>query len=158
MNTFLVNIALAFLWAVLNGEINDANLMIGFLIGYIILGGISRNHGARNSYFVKVNQAIRFILVFLKELLVSSIRVTHDIVTPTSYAKPGIIAVPIDAKTDAEITLLANVITLTPGTLSLDVSDDRKFLYIHAMFIDDPETLRREIKDGLEKRLMELMR
>lgn len=157
MRSFLFNIAIAFLWSLLNGAINDANLIIGFIIGYIILGSIRRENES-TSYFVKVSQTIRFILVFLKELIISSLRVAYDVVTPTDYAKPGIIAVPIDAKTDSEITLLANVISLTPGTLSLDVSKDRKFLYIHAMFIDDPDELRREIKEGLEKRLLEMMR
>ena len=68
------------------------------------------------------------------------------------------VAIPLDAETDAEITLLANLITLTPGTLSLDVSDDRRVLYIHAMYVDDVEELRRSIKDGFEKRVMELLR
>lgn len=48
--------------------------------------------------------------------------------------KPGVIALPLSARTEMEITLVANLISLTPGTLSLDVSDDRKVLYIHAMF------------------------
>ncbi len=157
MTTFLFNIALALLWSVLNGGINDANLLVGFLVGYIILGTM-RVSGRQTSYFAKVSQAVRFILVFLKELLVSSVRVAYDVITPSDHAKPGVIAVPLDAETDSEIALLANVITLTPGTLSLDVSPDRKTLYIHAMFIDDPDALRREIKDGLEKRLLELMR
>jgi multicomponent Na+:H+ antiporter subunit E len=107
---------------------------------------------------IKVGQVVRFLLVFLKELMVASIRVAYDVVTPTYYMRPGIIAIPLDAKTDLEITLLANVISLTPGTLSLDVSEDRKTLYIHAMFIDNENDLRREIKDGLEKRLLEVMR
>ena len=157
MKMFLYNIALAFLWSVLHGAVNDTNLIIGFIVGYIILGTIRFNN-QNTSYFAKVSQAVRFVLVFLKELLVSSIRVAYDVVTPTDHAKPGVIAVPIDAETDAEIALLANVITLTPGTLSLDISEDRKTLYIHAMFIDDPDALRREIKEGLEKRLLELMR
>lgn len=154
---FLYNIALAFLWSVLHGEVNDTNLIIGFVVGYIILGTIRLNNET-TSYFTKVSQVVRFVLVFLKELLVSSIRVAYDVVTPTAHAKPGVIAVPIEAETDAEIAMLANVISLTPGTLSLDVSEDRKTLYIHAMFIDNPDDIRREIKDGLEKRLLEVMR
>lgn len=65
---------------------------------------------------------------------------------------------PIEAKTDLEITLLANLITLTPGTLTLDVAPDRKSLYVHAMFVDDPEQIRAEIKNGMERRLLEVMR
>ena len=65
---------------------------------------------------------------------------------------------PLDARTDAEIMLVANLISLTPGTLSLDLSEDRKLLYIHVMFLDDIEQTRRQIKEGLEKRVLEVMR
>jgi multicomponent Na+:H+ antiporter subunit E len=72
--------------------------------------------------------------------------------------KPGIIAVPLDAETDFEITLLANLITMTPGTLSLDLSDDRKTLYVHAMYITDPEKIRHSIKHDLERRVLAVLR
>jgi len=157
MRVFLYNVCLAFLWSMFTGTINLSSLMIGFLIGYLILGTIHGRNGS-SSYFTKVRQVISFMLFFLKEMMVSSIRVAYDVVTPTYYMHPGVIGIPLDAKTDAEITLLANIISLTPGTLSLDISADRKTLYIHAMFINDPEALRREIKDGLEKRLLDVMR
>src|SRR5699024_7238650 len=70
------------------------------------------------------------------------------ILTPPWHMKPGVIALPLEARTELEITLVANLISLTPGTLSLDVSDDRKVLYIHAMFLDDEEELRRNLKIG----------
>lgn len=77
-----------------------------------------------------------------------------------SYVCPGVVAIPLDARTDAEITLLANLITLTPGSVSLDLSDDKRFLYVHAMYIDggDVEAYRRSIKEGLERRVLELLR
>jgi multicomponent Na+:H+ antiporter subunit E len=68
------------------------------------------------------------------------------------------VAIPLDVETDVEITLLANLITLTPGTLSMDISDDRKVLYVHAMYVDDPEALRAEIKNGFERRVLEMLR
>lgn len=79
---------------------------------------------------------------------------------PESYICPGVIAVPLDARTDVEITLLANLITLTPGSVSLDLSEDKRVLYVHAMYIDggDVEAYRRAIKDGLERRVLELLR
>jgi multicomponent Na+:H+ antiporter subunit E len=57
-----------------------------------------------------------------------------------------------------EITFLANLITLTPGTLSLDVSDDRSVLYVHGMFVEDPQQMREQIKNGFERRVLELLR
>lgn len=79
---------------------------------------------------------------------------------PASYVCPGVVAIPLDARTDFEIVLLANLITLTPGSVSLDLSEDRRVLYIHAMYIDggDIEAYRRSVKDGLERRVLELLR
>ena len=157
MKLFLSNIILAVLWALLSGDISQYSLMTGFVLGYLVLGMMA-TEATEKSYFKKVRQTLAFALEFLKELALSTYRVAYDVLTPTHYMKPGVIAFPLEAKTDAEITMLANVITLTPGTLSLDVSENRKTLYIHAMYIDDPDALRREIKEGLEKKLLEMMR
>ena len=104
----------------------------------------------------KLWQMLEFTLYFLWELVLSNIRVTIDVLRPLRYLRPGVIAIPLDLKTDAEITLLTNTLTLTPGTLALDVSDDRKVLYIHAMRVDDGEHLRSSIKEGFESRIRKL--
>jgi multicomponent Na+:H+ antiporter subunit E len=98
------------------------------------------------------------ITYFGKELLISNLKVLWDVITPQHISRPGIIALPLDARTDAEIMLVANLISLTPGTLSLDLSEDRRSLYIHVMFLDDIEQTRRQIKQGLERRVLEVMR
>jgi multicomponent Na+:H+ antiporter subunit E len=108
----------------------------------------------------KVPQVVRFALFYLWQLILSNLRVAHDIMTPTHYMRPGVIAILLDAETDIEITLLANLITLTPGTLSLDLSADRRVLYVHTMYIDndDVEEARRQIKEGLERRVLQVLR
>ncbi len=80
--------------------------------------------------------------------------------TEESYVCPGVVAIPLDARTEAEIALLANLITLTPGSVSLDLSEDRSLLYVHAMYIDggDVEAYRRSVKEKLERRVLELLR
>jgi multicomponent Na+:H+ antiporter subunit E len=115
-------------------------------------------HEARPSLFSvrplrRTFYVVILILVFLRELVTSSLRVAWYVLQPTLHVHPGIIAYPLDVKTDREITALANLISLTPGTLSLDVSEDRSTLYIHAMQIagDDPRTVRDEIKNTLER-------
>jgi multicomponent Na+:H+ antiporter subunit E len=153
----LLNVVLALTWAAASGEFTVGNLVLGFVASYAILAFAQRVTGG-SAYFVKVPRLLRLVVVFLWELLVASLRVAHDVVTPTHYARPGVIAVPLDASTDLEITVLANLISLTPGTLSLDVSPDRRVLYIHAMFVDDPDEVRRQIKDGFERRLLEITR
>ena len=88
--------------------------------------------------------------MFVYELVVSSIPVVKEVLTPGQRSEPALIAVPITVTTDTQITLLANFISLTPGTLSLDVSEDRKTIYIHAMFADDPDAIRAQIRDRFE--------
>jgi multicomponent Na+:H+ antiporter subunit E len=159
MNIFLWNVLLAVTWAVATGEFTLANLTIGFGLGYLVLLFARRTIG-RSTYFAKVPQVVSFFFFYVWQLILSNLRVAYDVVTPTHYMRPGVIAVPLDAKTDAEITLLANLITLTPGTLSLDLSPDRGVLYVHTMYIDqdDVERARRQIKDNLERRVLELLR
>jgi len=157
MSLLGLNLLLAIAWMAVNGTFNLMALLVGFLLGHIALW-IARPLYPEQRYFQKLRGGLGFFLWFLKELWISSLRVAHDIVTPTAYARPGVIAVPLDAKTDLEITLLACLVSLTPGTLSLDVSPDRSQLFIHAMFVDDPDAVRAEIKDGMERRLLELLR
>jgi len=95
---------------------------------------------------------------FVKELFISNFRVMWDVITPKHISRPGINGVPLDAKTDLEIMLVANLISLTPGTLNLDVSEDKTILYVHVMFLDDVEEACRTIKEGLERRVLEVMR
>lgn len=99
---------------------------------------------------------MKFIVYFTVELVKANMKVAYDVITPTDYSKPGIIAIPLDVKTDLEISLLAAVITLTPGTLTLDVSPDKKYIFVHYMFIDDPELEKRVVKEGFERKIIEL--
>jgi multicomponent Na+:H+ antiporter subunit E len=112
------------------------------------------------SYFRKLPKAVSLVIFFLKELVVASVEVAYDVVTVHHMAEPGIIAYPLDARTDIEITFLANMISLTPGTLSIDVSDDKRILFIHALYIKGGEVdaFIRSIKIGFERRLLEIMR
>ncbi|MFD2516041.1 Na+/H+ antiporter subunit E [Pontibacter locisalis] len=109
-------------------------------------------------YFRKMPKAIEFSAFFLKELLVANFKIAYDVVTPHYYMRPTVIALPLKVRSNMEITILANIISLTPGTLSIDVSPDRKLLYIHALYVknNDVEELKRHIKNGFERRLMEL--
>ena len=95
--------------------------------------------------------------VVLVEILVSSLRVAWEILTPRPRARPGILRVPLDVSSTGQITLLAHLVTLTPGTVSLDVSEDRRALYVHVMFHDDPEDLVRRIKERLETRVRRVL-
>ncbi|WP_316015410.1 Na+/H+ antiporter subunit E [Roseobacter sp. HKCCA0434] len=102
---------------------------------------------------------IGLIGYFLYDLWRSSIEVAWDVLTPTDRSRPKMILLPLDAKTDAEIMATANLISLTPGTLTIDVSEDRKFLLIHAMFgAIDAEATKAGLKRGTERRVLRVLR
>ena len=97
-------------------------------------------------------------VLFLFELMVSAARVALVVIRPdmSKAVRPAIVAVPLSVKSDAEITLLANLITLTPGTLSVDVSADKSVLYVHALYMDDRDAMIADIANGFEKKIREV--
>lgn len=154
---FFWHLFLAFVWCFSMGELTLWTFATGYILSY---GVLWFGRGVLNSaaYCVYLIRLIEFILYFLWDLVVSNCRVAYDVLTPKHHMRPGIIALPLDASRDEEITLLANLISLTPGTLSLDVSADRRYLFVHSMYIDDPEREKRRLKNGVERRLLELLR
>ncbi|MCY4231370.1 MAG: Na+/H+ antiporter subunit E [Alphaproteobacteria bacterium] len=156
MSIFGLNAFLALSWAALIGNFTLTNLLIGYVVGYLALW-VARPLFARTVYFERVWRVLRLAMMFIYELVVSSMRVVWDVITPSHLACPGIITIPLDARGEGEILLVANLISLTPGTLSLDLSPDGKTLYVHAMFVDDPDALRRELKEGMERYVLEAL-
>ena len=156
MNLFALNILLAFVWASLSATFTLPALVSGFALGYGALWLAQPLYGEGSPYFVRVWRIIRLTLFFLWELVVSSVRVAWDIVTPSHHSNPAIVEMPLDVESDIEILLVTTLISLTPGTLSLDVTPDRKTLIVHAMFADDPDALVREMKDGMERMVKEV--
>ncbi|HET6244488.1 MAG: Na+/H+ antiporter subunit E [Bacteroidetes bacterium] len=157
MRSFLTNILLTFVWVVLTGEFIYQNFILGFAMSFFVLW-ISTGYGKSSRYFPRLISAFGLIFYFIRELLKANVLVTYDIITPKFKMQPAIIAVPLSVESDLEITLLANLITLTPGTLSIDVSDDKKIIYVHTMYLVTPEKFIEQIKSGLERRLLEVLR
>lgn len=157
MTPFVINLFLALTWAALFSKFTVPSLATGFAVGFLILW-LLQPLFEQSHYCRKLIDLLSLALFFLWELLISSLRVAWDVITPPQKSRPGIIAVPLDAETDIEITILANLVSLTPGTLSLDLSSDHKTLFVHAMFVDDPDQLRRDIKDGMERRVLKALR
>lgn len=155
MNVFVLNVMLALAWAALSGEFTPQNVLVGFVLGYLLLWRLSGTL-SQNRYFVKIPQVISFIAFFLRELIQANIRAMFEALTPAYHMKPAVVAIPLSLQSDLAITILANLITLTPGTLTLDVSDDKRVLYVHAMYVEDVEAFRRQIKNGFERRVKEL--
>lgn len=157
MNVLAVNLLLGLIWAFAWGEVSPGMVAFGFVIGYAVLA-LMRPLLGETTYFAKLPRLILLAGFVLYELVLSSLRVAWDVVTPRAYRTPGIVAVPLDAETDLEIAVVANLVTLTPGTLSLEVVESTRTLYVHSMFADDPEEVRRSIKRQFEAPVLELLR
>ncbi len=155
MTALVWNLLLALAWVFVTEQFTPVNLGVGFVVGYVILMLVQRALGP-SRYFSKAPAAVRLLLFFGWELIRANVRMAIYVLGPNRLMHPGIVAVPLEPKGEIELTLLANMITLTPGTLSLDVADDRSVLYIHAMDVGDPERFVEEIKNGFERRLREL--
>lgn len=155
---FLINVLLAIAWVFVTGGFSVLNGVFGFLLG---LGALSliREQIGTIGYVRRVRRVTSLAVLFLYELFMSAIRVFRLVLTPDlSTLEPGFVAYPLTVDRDFEISLLANLITLTPGTLSVDVSDNRRTLYIHAIHVPDPDALREDIATGFERKIMEAFR
>lgn len=157
MNPLMIVIVLALIWAAMSGTFSGLNLLLGAGIGAIAVLLLRRSLGKGQS-LRKVRSVVSLALLFVYELGVSAVRVAIVVLRPDlkSALRPAIIAFPLSVKSDAEITLLANLITLTPGTLSVDVSEDRALLYVHTLTLDTREALIADIAAGFEAKVREV--
>lgn len=157
MNPAMTVVALALVWAAITGTFTGLNLLFGGAIGALVLLLLRRDLASPGG-FRRVRNVVSLALLFLYELAVSAVRVAMVVLSPNLKAalRPAIIAFPLSVKSDAEITLLANLITLTPGTLSVDVSEDRSLLYVHVLSIGTRDALIADIAGGFEAKIREV--
>jgi|SRR5690606_7813034 multicomponent Na+:H+ antiporter subunit E len=157
MNPAATVLVLALVWAAITGNFTGLNLLLGVAIGGVAVLML-RSVFAPPRALRKVRRVASLLLLFLYELAASAIRVARVVLTPDlkSAIRPAIVAFPLTVKSDAEIALLANLITLTPGTLSIDVSEDRSVLYVHVLTLDTREALIADIAGGFETKVREV--
>ncbi|MGB0572266.1 MAG: Na+/H+ antiporter subunit E [Alphaproteobacteria bacterium] len=155
MNLLVFNIVLALIWGLITNSFSPSNLIFGFVLAFVCLWLVRERFDQHNFY--RPFRILRLIALFVYELALSGYRVARDTLSPRMDFRPAIIAFPLELESPVGIMLLANLITLTPGTLSVDVSTDRSTLYIHAMDVDDPDELRADIRNGFERRIREAL-
>jgi multicomponent Na+:H+ antiporter subunit E len=150
----LLNLLLALAWMALTGLFDPLNFVAGFILGYLMLRLLQRPEDPKN-YFQRAALIIRFGFFYLWELFISNLRVAVTVLSPRMHITPAVVAIPLDIESELSISLLANLITLTPGSLTLDISVDRKVLYVHTMYAKDIDQVRLGIKE-LERRVLEV--
>lgn len=153
----ILNLMIAVIWMFLSESYSFASFLVGFVIGAALL--FLLNRFIPDTYYFREVKAILFLIfLFIKELILANLEVLKWVYKPKLNFQPGIIALPIDVKNNWEITLLANLITLTPGTLSVDISRDQRFIYIHAIDLPDVNQTIVGIKETFEKAIKEVTR
>lgn len=157
MHLYLSNILLALAWVAITGSVSIANFLLGLVLGAASLYLIREQVGSLG-YFARARRVAALGMLFFYELVLSAWRVAVTVLKPDMALKPGFFAYPLKVDRDFEITLLANLITLTPGTLSVDVSEDRRFLYVHALDCSNPDQTRLDIATGFERKILEAFR
>lgn len=153
----LLNFFIAVIWMFMNSSLTATTFIIGYLIGLILIL-ITRRFFKSRLYIWRLWAAIKLTLLFFKELTLSNISVLMLVIRPKLNLQPMIFALPTELEHDWEITLLSSLITLTPGTIVLHVSDDQRTLYIHAIDVDDVDEAIDSIKNSFEKAIMEVGR
>ena len=157
MTSYRGAIALAMLWIAVTGSLTPVNAIFGLLLGVLCLL-VPRRPASPSVARVRPGRVAILGAVFFWELLLSALRVARLVLSRRMDLKPGFFAYPLAVDRDFEITLLANLITLTPGTLSVDVSPDRATLYVHAIDCSDVDQTILDIQRTFERRILEAFR
>ena len=156
---FILNLFIATLWFLLKDDPTAGfpTFVAGFLVGIFILYAMHRFFGTQ-FYLRRVFKVFKLISLFIRELLLSSFSVIHQVLTPKLKITPGIITYRTELRGDWELTALALLLTLTPGSVVMEVSEEGDMFYIHAMDMEESkETLLRSI-GKFEKAIMEVSR
>lgn len=150
-----LTLVLTLLWLLLNNSIDPGHVVLGLILG-LIIPILTAPLSAPRPRLRRPGLALRYFLVLLKDIVVSNGLVALQVCGPLHRLQPGFVAIPLDLEDDLGITLLASTISLTPGTVSAEVSEDRCWLYVHVLHLTDEAELIRTIKARYESPLKEI--
>jgi multicomponent K+:H+ antiporter subunit E len=149
------SLAIVVLWLSLNNTIDPGQVVLGLLIGWL-LPLLVGHFWPTTVVMQRPWRAVAFAGIVIKDVILANLRVARAILGPPERLRPGFIRVPLDLRSDVGITVLAQTITLTPGTVSADITPDRRTLIVHYLDEGDPEALIAEIKSRYERPIMEM--
>jgi multicomponent Na+:H+ antiporter subunit E len=152
----LGNLLLALAWVALSGQFTLESLLTGTVLGHLVLLVLARGGVLPVREVSRVERALALLAYLLWQIVLANFRMALDVVSIRHRMKPGVIRLPLDVATEDEILLLAAMINITPGSVALGVSDDRRVMYVHVMHMHSPDEARREIKEGFERRVLQL--
>lgn len=155
----VINFFLAFIWMFLTGSFTTSGFLVGYLLGLLVIFMMRRffQDSGTGFYFTRVIKLFKLLLIFSRELVMANFEVLRLVLSPKLNIQPGIFRYETTLKSGWKISLLSMLISLTPGTLVVQVSQDNKILYIHALHMPDKEALKRDIYDNFESSIKEAM-
>lgn len=153
----LLNIFIAYLWMFLQDETNVLNFISGYIVGLIILF-FMRRFFKKPYYLFTLGAVGKLFVIFIHELITSSMMVMKYVLHPKLDVKPGIFKVETDLEGDLEITLLSLLICLTPGSVVMEISGDSKVLYVHGLNMPDSRDSVIKSKTIFEKAIKDVTR
>lgn len=151
----VINLLLSLFWLLVTGSYTVNNFLLGFILG-LLLVYLLRSVLPGRFYIITLYKVIKLIWVFLIELIKANIDVIRIVLQPSLKNEPAFFTYNTDLKTDWQVVLLSNLITLTPGTIVVGLSDDRTKIYIHAIDFGEKEEEIKGIKSSLEKVVREV--
>lgn len=156
---FLLNVFIAILWMLLidEDEIRIGTFITGFVVGAFIIFFMRRFLG-QQFYLRRLFMAIKLVLIFISEIFQSSILVLKQILSPRLKLTPGIFKYKTVLESDGEVTTLALLLTLTPGSVVMEVSPEGNIFYIHAIDVENSKEFLFNSLKKFEKAIMEVTR
>ena len=143
-------LAIAALWIFLHGSAAPGHFFVGLVMAALIIAFLKKPYYQERT-FLRLGSYFRYVRSFLWELLIANLQVLKIVLAPRMSIRPDIIPYRTICKTPLGVTMLANSITLTPGTLSVDVSEDHETIFVHTLDIDHPDEVIAVIREGLER-------
>ena len=152
----LLTLILAVVWIMLQNKVTAGMVVFGIILG-IIIPRITAIWWPDSPKGFRMGKMIPYSIIVLWDIVVANLQVAWIVISvPNAKLKPAWIVVPLELKSPEAITVLAGTITLTPGTVSADLSSEGNSLLVHVLHTDDPDAVRDDIKTRYERRLLEI--
>ena len=151
-----LTVLLAVVWTLLQNEVSAGMIVFGIILGIIIPIMTARWWPDRPKG-LRLEKMLAYVCLVMWDIVVANIQVAWIVLTKRNAdMRPNWVVIPLDLRSPEAITILAGTITLTPGTVSADLSDEGKSLLVHALDADDPDAVRNDIKQRYERRIKEI--
>lgn len=150
-----LSLLLLIVWLLMNNSMSPGQILLGLIFAVLIPLGTSSMRKNQPT-LKKPLSAAKYLLMLMGDIIVSNVEVAIQVLGPVRKITPGFIAVPLDITHDLPITLLASSISLTPGTVSIEVSEDKRWLYVHVLNLENEAATIANIKQRYESPLKEI--